>query len=63
MEETVVPQSLVEQVLQATFSALADKEEFDDQTLQQLQNLNISGNLIKPAKVARILKLVPGRTQ
>ena len=63
MEEESVPQSLVEQILQATFSALADREEFDAHTVQQLQSLTVPGDLTKPTKVAKVLKSMPGSPQ
>ena len=55
-ENTTIPKSLVEQILDDMFASLDAREEFDAQTVRGLRDLAQRGGLTKPARVAEAIE-------
>ena len=55
-DNTTIPKSLVEQILEDMFASLDAREEFDAQTVRGLRELARQGDLGKTAKVTKVIK-------
>ena len=53
---TPLPKSLAEQILDEMFASIEAREEFDDQTIQKLKQLALSGDLKKASQVTKVIK-------
>lgn len=56
VEDKIIQKSLVELILEGMFEKIAKREEFDDETVQELQELLSAGDLKKANKVMEALK-------
>jgi hypothetical protein len=57
-QQSTIPRSLVEQILDDMFANLEEREEFDVQTIQSLKKLAKRGGLTKPNQVAKSIERV-----
>jgi hypothetical protein len=60
-ENTTIPKSLVEQILDDMFVSLEAREEFDAQTVRGLRDLAQRGGLKKAAQVTKAIEAAQAR--
>lgn len=58
-KENSIPKSLVEKICDDLFASIEEREEFNSQTIKQLKQLAIKGDLKKAAKVTQAISLNP----
>jgi len=59
-EESVIPKSLIAQILDEMFANIEGRKEFDARTIQKLKQLALSGYLNKATQVTKVIKLASG---
>ena len=57
-EETFIPKSLVEQIIDQMFVHIEGHEEFDNEAINKLRQLALSGDLKKSTRIVTIIKSV-----
>ena len=60
-ENTTIPKSLVEQILDDMFASFDAREEFDAQTVRRLRDLARRGGLNKAAQVTKAIEAAQAR--
>ena len=55
-QQTTVPKSLVEQIVDEMLASIEDREEFDPETIQRLKELSKCGDLTKPRQIAKAIE-------
>jgi hypothetical protein len=60
-QNTTIPKSLVEQILDDMFASLEAREEFDAQTVRGLRDLARRGSLKKTAQVTKAIEAAQAR--
>jgi len=60
VEGSQVQKSLLERILDQTFISIEEHETFDEETIEKLKQLAVSGDLGKPQKIEEAIRSKPG---
>ena len=60
MDETQVQKSLLDKILDQTFTSIAEDDAFDEETVQELRRLAENREMVKRSKVFEALTLGSG---
>lgn len=61
-DKNLIEKPLIQQIFYEMFANIEARDEFDQETVQNLKQLATAGNLHKPAKVIKAIKSTPQAT-